>query len=71
MSIEKIKNIILSNMDKTINFKVNGSRNQVEEFSGKIISAYPAVFTVRCLEKDMVRSFSYADILIGDLELLI
>ena len=70
MSIEKIKNIVFSNLGKTIKFRINGSRNQIEEFSGKILSVYPALFTVMCFDKNIIRSFSYTDILIGDLELL-
>lgn len=71
MSIGKIKKLVFDNLNKEVNFRVNGSRNQVEEFSGQIISVYPVIFTVKCLDKDMIRSFSYTDILIGDLELLI
>ena len=70
MSIKKIKDVVFSNLGKTIGFKVNGSRNQIEEFDGKIVNVYPALFTVKSLNNGMIRSFSYVDILTGDLELI-
>lgn len=69
MNIDKIRNLIVKNIDKSVCFKLNGSRNQTEEFSGRIINAYRSVFIIRLLDTDMVRSFAYTDILIGNLEI--
>ncbi len=66
--IEKVKDFVLSNKDKPLKFKYNGARNQVIEFSGVIVSLYPYIFIVK--ENDnFLRSFSYTDILIGNLEI--
>ena len=68
MTIDKIKDIVNENKNKLINFKYNGSRNQTEEFKGKIDNVYKAIFTIK-INDDITKSFSYADVLIGDLEI--
>ncbi len=42
--------------------KVNRGRNKIEQFTGKVESVYPKIFTVRkdCGE---ISSFSYSDVL--------
>lgn len=69
MSIDKIKSFIEDNMNQQINFRFNGSRNQIEEFSGKIVSMYKSIFLVKVDGVSFTKSFSYADVLIGNLEL--
>ena len=45
-------------------FVFNGSRNQVEKFSGTIIETYPSVFLVETREENpRIKSFSYNPIL--------
>ena len=52
-------------------FIFNGSRNQIEEFSGTITSTYPSVFLVETIEENpRVRSFSYNDIITSSLEII-
>lgn len=67
MNIETIKNKIINYKGQKINFRFNGSRNQIEEFSGTIIDTYPSIFTVKVLDKEVVKSFSYSDVLIHKL----
>lgn len=69
MGLEKMKNIVKENLNKKINFRFNGNRNMVEEFSGTIIKIYNFVFLVKLEHEEIIRSFSYSDILIGSLEL--
>ena len=64
--IEKIRNDIISLKGKRIKFKYNGSRNQIEEFEGIILSCYKYIFIIRV--DNLNKSFSYSDILIGNLE---
>ena len=71
MSVEKIKNFIDENKNQQINFRFNGSRNQIEEFSGKIINTYKSIFIIEVDGAPITKSFSYTDVLIGNLELLI
>ncbi len=66
--IEKIKSEIKNNVGKTIKFKFNGTRNQVEEFTGKIESTYNYIFIIRLNdEKNTLKSFTYSDVLIENL----
>lgn len=69
MSIEKIKNFISDNMNKTIKFRYNGSRNQIEEFTGEIVGVYKYVFLIKVDDMPFTKSFSYTDVLIKNLEL--
>ncbi len=70
MTIEKIKNIVNENKNKVVDFKYNGSRNQTEEFRGTIENVYKAIFTIK-INNDIIKSFSYTDVLIGNLEIKI
>ena len=70
MNIDKIKSMIEANMNKRLEFRLNGSRNQIEEFSGYIVNVYKSVFIIKSINSDVIRSFSYSDILIGNLEIL-
>jgi len=67
MNIEKVKSKINLYKGKIKNFKFNGTRNKVEEFSGTIVSTYPSIFIVKVMDNNMVKSFSYSDVLIHKL----
>ncbi len=71
MTIEKAKEVVNNNINKLLKFKFNGSRNQVEEFSGKIVEVYPAIFIIETLDDNSrIKSFSYNDILTESLEIM-
>ena len=66
MNISKIKKFITENKGEV--FK--GARNQTDEFVGRIVSSYSAVFTVRVLDHtNRIKSYSYNDVLINNLEM--
>lgn len=67
MNIDKVRNKINSYKGQTLQFRFNGSRNQIEEFSATIIDTYPSIFIVRVEDSCLVKSFSYSDILIRKL----
>ncbi len=71
MTIEKIRIALEEKKGKVYHFKFNGARNQVEEFEGKIVNTYPAVFIIR-LENDnnIIKSFTYTDVLTESLEII-
>ena len=68
--INKIKNDLESKKDKILKFRHNGARNQIEEFCGIITNTYNYIFTIKIIDKDEIKSFSYSDILINNLEIL-
>ena len=67
MNINKIKERIEGYRGQIVDFKFNGSRNQIEEFKGEIINTYPSVFIVKMIDNTIIKSFSYTDILIRKL----
>ena len=67
--INKIKEDITSKKGKVLKFRHNGARNQIEEFKGVIIETYNYVFTIKTIEKEEIKSFTYSDILIDNLEI--
>ena len=69
MMIDKVKSLVLDNLEVERKFVFHGSRNMLDEFTGKIIGIYPAIFTI--LDSNgVLKSFSYSDLLIGNLEIL-
>lgn len=59
-------------MGKTLHFRFNGARNQIEEFSGTIENMYNSIFVVKVSNpKEQIKSFSYADILTESLQIFV
>lgn len=70
MNIQKIRNNLETKKGKKISFKYNGSRNQIEEFTGTIESTYNYVFLIKVdSDNEQLRSFAYTDILTESLEI--
>lgn len=68
--INKIKEDIEKNKGKILRFRHNGTRNQKEEFKGIIIDTYNYVFTVKTMDDNAkIRSYTYSDVLIDNLEI--
>lgn len=65
--IEMVRNKVSAFLDKDIMFRYNGSRNQILEFSGRVVKCYKYVFIIDT--GNAIKSFSYSDVLIGVLEL--
>jgi len=69
MNIKKIKLLLEDNLNKTIHFKINGSRNQVQEFFGEIVGVYQSVFLIKPNGTNVIQSFSYSDVLTKNVEI--
>ncbi len=69
MNIKKIKEQIELLKNKKIHFKVNGSRNQIEEFEGIITETYNYIFIIEIDNLKIKKSFSYSDVLINNIEI--
>lgn len=68
--INKIKEDIESRKGKVLKFRHNGSRNQIEEFKGVIVDTYNYIFIIKTVDtKEEIKSFTYSDILIDNLEI--
>ena len=69
MMIENIKCLVRDSLEVERKFVFHGSRNMLEEFTGKIVGIYPVIFTI--LDSNgVLKSFCYSDLLIGNLEIL-
>ena len=70
MNIQKLRNYVYQNKGKQFLFKFKGARNQIEEFSGKIIEVYRSIFIIKVdHQSGRVKSFSYNDLLTNSLEM--
>lgn len=69
MMIDNIKKVVKQNQGVKCSFRFHGARNQVDEFYGVIVDLYPAIFTIET-ENNKIKTFSYSDILIQNLEIL-
>ena len=68
--INKIKEEIENKKGETLHFRFNGARNQIEEFEGIIIDTYNYIFIIKTIDdKKEVKSFTYSDVLIDNLEI--
>ncbi len=68
--INKIKEDIENKKGKLLKFRFNGARNQIEEFEGRIVNVYNYIFTIKTTdEKEEIKSFTYSDVLIDNLEI--
>ena len=69
MTINRIKDIVRENFNKNLLFKYNGTRNHMDIFEGKITEIYPAIFIIT-LSNNKIRSFTYSDLLVNNLEII-
>lgn len=69
MILDKVKQQINMLVSKKKKFIFHGSRNQNEEFVGVITKLYPAIFLIE-LEDGQRKTYSYNDVLIGNLEII-
>ena len=70
MEIDKTRLFIENNLNKQIFFKFNGNRNMVEVYP-YLPASLKKVFLVKVDNQDVLKSFSYSDVLIGSLELFV
>lgn len=69
MTLDKVKKVVEENHGIRHLFCYKGARSQNEKFYGKILGIYPSIFTI-LLDNNILKSFSYSDLLIGNLEIL-
>lgn len=69
MMLERVRSRVRSCLNVNKKFIFHGTRNQNEEFEGIVTEMYPAVFVIK-IGSSQVRTFSYSDLLIGNLEIL-
>ena len=69
--ISKIRGELEQEKGKTLHFRFNGARNQIEEFEGSIENTYNFIFTIKTKgDIERIKSFTYSDILTQSVEIL-
>jgi len=69
--IAKIRGELEQEKGKTLHFRFNGARNQIEEFEGSIENTYNFIFTIKTKgDIERIKSFTYSDILTQSVEIL-
>lgn len=63
-----IKNALIPYLGKNIRIKYNLGRNKYETYEAKIIKIYNCVFIVQ-LKNNMIKSFSFADIITKNIKI--
>ena len=70
MNIKKIKRYLFTKLGVNIVILYYGSRNKKEKYCGILYRLYNNVFTVRLLNGE-IKCFSYADILIKNVQIYV
>lgn len=69
MNLNYIRNKFFLLLNQRYFFIYKGNRNQTERFVGFIEKCYSRIFVIRLLDGS-IKTFSYSDIIIGNLEIL-
>lgn len=72
IDLSSIKQKILDLKGIPVKMEVNKGRNKIVKFNGKIVNVYPSVFTVEA-DTPVIpenKTFSYFDVLCGDVKIL-
>lgn len=67
MNISDIRDEIYCLVNKDIMLKVSGSRSKQQMYKGTIVEVYPNIFVVNV--DGLNKSFTYADVAIGDVKI--
>lgn len=70
-TVESIRTILCQHKGAKISYRASNGRRKMEEKSGVIKEIYPSLFTVYIEAQGTIVSFSYADILTREVELLL
>ncbi len=70
LSLSDVKDQILALKGENVKLTINRGRKKIEKMMATIDSCYPSVFTVKTEETETgnTQTFSYSDILCGDVK---
>ena len=66
ISLNEIKQEILSLKGREVKMNINRGRKKIDSLSGVIQDVYPSVFTVAQSGENNLQTFSYYDVLCGN-----
>lgn len=68
-TVDNIKQRILDLKGKEVNLYINRGRRKVASYRARIENVYASVFTVKAQELDTISTYSYNDILCGEVKI--
>lgn len=66
ISLEEVKKQILSLKGSDVEININRGRKKIDNLSGFIKDVYPSVFTISSKDQQNIQTFSYYDVLCGN-----
>ena len=69
MNLEKVKKEVAKYLNKDCHYIYIGSRNQIEEFDGRIVDLYQSIFVIET-NKGIKKTFCYSDFATNNLKIL-
>ena len=70
---EEVKSAVGRLKGKLLKISVNRGRKKISRYEGEVESTYPSVFILKIINQPLVKSlsFSYSDVICGDVKLRI
>lgn len=69
MNLEKVKKKVAKYLNKDCHYIYTGSRNQIEEFDGRIVELYQSIFIIET-SNGIIKAFCYSDFATNNLKIL-
>ena len=69
MNLDTARNKVKSYLGLHCKFIYRGARNQIEEFEGRIVNCYKAIFIVET-DTNIIKSFTYNDFIIRNIKII-
>lgn len=70
MTLNEVKAKILSLKGREVEVNINRGRKKFDNLSGTIKDVYPSVFTIVSADHENIQTFSYYDVLCGNVVFL-
>ena len=69
MNLDTAKNRVKSYLNEHHKFIYRGTRNQIEEFEGRIVKCYKSIFIIET-DNNVIKSFTYSDYIIRNIKII-
>ena len=66
ISLDEVKKQILSLKGREVEVNINRGRKKIDNLSGFVKDVYPSVFTIASKDQQNIQTFSYYDVLCGN-----
>lgn len=70
VSLEEVKQKVMALKGNDVEMMINRGRKKMEKIYATVENTFPSVFTVKGSEDSKIQTFSYFDVLCGDVEII-